>query len=275
MSDQRADMKLAGVQQLLSVMEALRDPVTGCPWDQKQTFESIVPHTIEEAYEVADAIFRNHTQDIKEELGDLLFQVVFYGQLAKENGDYQFDDIAQGMADKLIRRHPHVFGDAIGESSDEDLNAQWDAIKKQEKAARKHVPSDGILSDIPLGMAPLIRANKIQKTCAKVGFDWPSVEPVVEKIQEEIAEVINAHKTTPRNADHVEEEVGDLLFAVVNLSRHLNVNPEIALQQANQKFERRFSSMERLATERQIEFSTLPLLEQERLWQAVKSQEKE
>ena len=270
----------SGVADLLDVMKALRDPETGCPWDLKQSFESIVPHTLEEAYEVADAIYRNDMADIKEELGDLLFQVVFYSQLAQEQGAFHFDEVAATMAQKLIRRHPHVFSPSAQDTNDklanDALNQQWEAIKQQERQQKAgDKPTDAsILANIPVGMSPLIRASKIQKKCAKIGFDWPEIPPVVDKIHEEIDEVVEAHQLPQRSQSHVEEEIGDLLFAVVNLSRHLSVDPERALQLANNKFIRRFKGVEKLMTENHKTLDSASLEEMERAWVKVKQDKK-
>ena len=229
-------------------MQQLRDPITGCPWDQQQSFESIVPHTIEETYEVVDAILSGNMHDIKDELGDLLFQIVFYAQLAKEQGDFDFEDIAQAISDKLIRRHPHVFNvSGVIEltiqnklRTQDELNTQWEQIKAQEQAAKNQELDISVLANIPQGMTPLLRAQKIQKKCSKVGFDWTELLPVVDKIHEEINEVLAEVNVSEPDQQAVEEEIGDLLFAVVNLARHTCVNAETALIKANRKFEKRF-----------------------------------
>jgi ATP diphosphatase len=257
------------VAKLLKVMEQLRDPEAGCPWDKKQTFLSIVPHTIEEAYEVADAIEHGDMHDIKDELGDLLFQVVFYAQLGKEQSEFDFEAIAATITDKLIRRHPHVFGSSQSKT-DEHLNTQWEQIKTEERAANGKVQDSSILANIPPGMAPLTRAQKLQKKCAKVGFDWPEVAPVLDKIQEEIVEVMDEVNVRQPNEQAIEEEIGDLLFAVVNLSRHLNVDAETALRKANKKFEGRFRKVESVFAERKIELSDATLDEMEEVWQKIK-----
>ncbi len=257
------------VARLLKVMENLRDPKTGCPWDKKQTFASIVPHTLEEAYEVADAIDHGDMHDIKDELGDLLFQVVFYAQLGKEQGDFDFEAIAATISDKLIRRHPHVF-DNQQCKTDEQLNTQWEQIKAQERAANGKLQDSSILANIPPGMAPLTRAQKLQKKCAKVGFDWTELAPVLDKIQEEIIEVMDEVNVPQPNQQAVEEEIGDLLFAVVNLSRHLKVDAETALRKANRKFEGRFRKVEGVFTERSVSLSDATLDEMEEVWQGIK-----
>ena len=242
------------LSRLLEIIERLRDPETGCPWDQKQSFESIVPHTIEETYEVADAIFSGDMHDIKDELGDLLFQVVFYAQLGKEQGDFDFEDIAKAISDKLIRRHPHVFDESdeadVSEGLDlneggsdeklhktqDELNNQWEQIKAQERASKNQELDTSTLANIPQGMTPLLRAQKLQKKCSKVGFDWTELPPVVDKIHEEIEEVLAEVNVSEPDQQAVEEEIGDLLFAVVNLARHTSVNAETALIKANRKF---------------------------------------
>ena len=257
------------VARLLEVMENLRDPETGCPWDIKQTFASIIPHTIEEAYEVADAIEHGSMEDIKDELGDLLFQVVFYAQLGKEQGEFDFESISAAISDKLIRRHPHVFGEQKSKT-DEQLNTQWEKIKAEERADSGKLQDTSILANVPFGMAPLTRAQKLQKKCAKVGFDWPEIGPVLDKIQEEIIEVMDEVNAPQPNQQAIEEEIGDLLFAVVNLSRHLNVDAETALRKANKKFEGRFRNVENTFKNQKVELSDASLEKMEAVWQAVK-----
>ena len=256
------------VTALVKIMQQLRDPQTGCPWDIEQTMQTIIPHTIEETYEVADAIYSGEPQHIKEELGDLLFQVVFYAQLGQEQGWFDFDDVAQGMCDKLIRRHPHVFTDQSALTA-EQVEAQWDAIKQTEKAGLP-IPTS-ILANIPTGMTPLMQAHKIQKACAKVGFDWSDIAPVADKVKEELAEVQAA--IASGDQAHVQEEIGDLLFAVVNLARHAEVKSEVALQQANRKFTTRFMQVEALVAADQHDMQSLELNNLEAYWQQVKHSE--
>jgi len=256
------------VTALVKIMQQLRDPQTGCPWDIEQTMQTIIPHTIEETYEVADAIYSGEPQHIKEELGDLLFQVVFYAQLGQEQGWFDFDDVAQGMCDKLIRRHPHVFTDQSALTADQ-VEAQWDAIKQTEKAGLP-IPTS-ILANIPTGMTPLMQAHKIQKACAKVGFDWSDIAPVADKVKEELAEVQVA--IASGDQAHVQEEIGDLLFAVVNLARHAGVKSEVALQQANRKFTTRFMQVEALVAADQHDMQSLELNNLEAYWQQVKHSE--
>jgi ATP diphosphatase len=264
-------------------MTQLRDKESGCPWDVKQTMESLTRYTIEEAYEVADAIASGDMGDIKDELGDLLFQVVFYAQIANEQDAFSFDDVAQSISDKLVRRHPHVFGDTnSGDAlSDASLNAQWEAIKAQEKRDKK-ATSNSILDNVPSGMPALMHAQKLQKACAKVGFDWPEVMPVLDKVREEVDEIAQeidiasksesseAGGTLPHNHDAIEEEIGDALFAMVNLSRHLNVDADTALRKASHKFAARFKGVEQLAREQGTELDTMSLEEMETLWQTIK-----
>ncbi len=265
---------LPNTQRLLEIMAILRDPEKGCPWDKQQNFESIVPYTIEEVYEVADAIFHKEPEDIKEELGDLLFQVVFYAQLGKETSEFDFEEIASTIVDKLERRHPHIFGDeTLG--STEDVAKRWDEIKRSEKQNKRDFKniSNTLLYDIPQGMTPLLKAEKIQKKCAKVGFDWSSIAPVICKVREELIEIEDELKADKLAQDKVEEEVGDLLFAVVNLSRHLKVNAESALIRANQKFTSRFMEVEKYLSERGTSVQEAKLEQMEAAWQSVKDAE--
>ena len=257
-----------GVARILWVMEQLRDPINGCPWDKEQTFETIIPYTIEEAYEVADAIVQGDLADVKDELGDLLFQVVFYARLGEEQQAFDFDAIADQVADKLIRRHPHVFGDATFHTEAE-LSKNWESIKQQERKAKGQSQDQSILANISSGLPPMKRAVKLQKRCGKVGFDWPEKRAVAAKIEEEVHEVLEA--TEHKSQVDVEEEIGDLLFAVLNLARHCQVEPELALIKANNKFEQRFRTLEQLAAPEKAE--QLNLAQLEALWQQVKSQE--
>lgn len=257
------------VDALVAIMKQLRDPNTGCPWDVKQTLQSIIPHTIEETYEVADAILHGDPEHIKEELGDLLFQVVFYAQIAQEFDWFEFSDVAKVMCEKLIRRHPHVFTDQSSLTA-EQVEAQWDAIKRSEKVGQS-LPNS-ILENIPSGLSPLLQAHKIQKTVAKVGFDWVEISPVVDKIKEELVEVEEAIEAGDHR--HIEEEIGDLLFAVVNLARHAGVKSEVALLAANQKFTQRFMQVESLVREDNEMIDDLTLVELEQLWLKVKAKNK-
>lgn len=264
---------LKNVERLLWVMERLRSPDGGCPWDREQTFETIVPYTIEEAYEVADAIEKGDMDEIKDELGDLLFQVVFYAQMGKEQSEFDFDGVASAIADKLIRRHPHVFADAT-DTSEQALSANWEAIKQQERAEKGQDEDASVLANVPAGMAPLMRAVKLQKRCAKVGFDWPEASHVVDKIHEEIEEVMAEARQKQPDQAAVEDEIGDLLFAVVNLSRHLQVDPETALRKANRKFEARFRGVEAIVAKHHAVISDATLEEMEAAWQCIKDAER-
>jgi ATP diphosphatase len=255
-----ADPSPADIMPLATVMARLRDPDSGCPWDIAQNFATIAPYTIEEAYEVADAIDRADMPALCDELGDLLLQVAFHARIAEQAGHFTLQDVIDGITAKMIRRHPHVFGDGARE----DGHAQWEAIKAAERAAKEPDPS--ALAGVAAALPALLRAEKLQKRAARTGFDWPDTTGVVAKIHEELDEVAAA-----ASADEREEEVGDLLFAVVNLARHLRVDPEAALRNANAKFERRFRGMESLAGDA---FPGLPLEEKEALWGRVKRSER-
>lgn len=257
------------IDRLLGIMQRLRDPETGCPWDKEQTFATIAPYTLEETYEVLDAISREDFDDLRGELGDLLFQVVFYAQMAQEEGRFDFNDICAAISDKLERRHPHIFAQATAGSSN-DVLTRWEQIKRTERAQKAQ---HSALDDIPHSFPALMRAQKIQKRCSGVGFDWTSLGPVVDKVHEEIDEVMEeAHQAVVDQA-RIEEEMGDLLFATVNLSRHLGVKAEVALQKANLKFERRFREVERIITARGLEMTGVDLQAMEEVWQEVKRQE--
>ena len=239
------------MDRLLSIMALLRDPVAGCEWDRAQNWATIAPYTIEEAYEVADAIERGDVADLKDELGDLLFQVVFHARIAEEAGLFDFADVATAIADKMERRHPHVFDDA-------EASPGWETLKAAE---RSKASDSGALGGVAAGLPALLRAAKLQKRAARTGFDWPDAAGPRAKILEELDEVATAAP------DAVEEEVGDLLFAVVNYARHLGIDPEAALRRGNAKFERRFAGMEALAG---AAFEALDLDGKEALWQQVK-----
>lgn len=257
------------IDRLLGIMQRLRDPQTGCLWDKEQTFATIAPYTLEETYEVLDAINREDFDDLRGELGDLLFQVVFYAQMAQEEGRFDFNDICAAISDKLERRHPHIFGDAKAGNSHEVLE-RWEQIKSQERAEKAQ---HSALDDIPHSLPALMRAHKIQKRCQTVGFDWITIGPVLDKVYEEIDEVMDEAKQAVVDEARLEEEVGDLLFATVNLSRHLGVKAEVALQKANLKFERRFREVERIVHERGLEMTGVDLETMEKVWQQVKRQE--
>ena len=257
------------VEQLLMIMKALRDPVSGCPWDQKQTFATIAPYTVEEAYEVADAIARQDADELRDELGDLLLQVVYHSQMASEQGQFDFVDVVQSICDKMIRRHPHVFA-AETYQHNGSLEQDWERIKQQERAAKYVENSDtSILANVSAGMPPLLRARKLQKKAAQVSFDWPSAIPVLDKIQEELNELKSVIETKQQHV-RLEEEIGDLLFSVVNICRHLKVDAELAMQKANIKFESRFREIERLALDRKQSLAELDADELDKLWEQAK-----
>lgn len=254
------------MQALIELMARLRDPQTGCPWDQAQTMASIVPHTIEEAYEVAEAIEAGNWQEIRSELGDLLFQVVFYARIAQELGKFDFADIASGVTEKMIRRHPHVFGDAKINSTEEQSQL-WENIKAEERTSDAGPPAS-VLDGIGEGLPSTVRARKLQNRAARVGFDWPDHHGVVDKIAEELQELEDA--IAAGNQDEVESEMGDILFVCINLSRHLKVDPDAALRRTSRKFVQRFQLMEQMAQAQSTELADLPLEQQEALWQAAK-----
>lgn len=243
------------IERLTAIMARLRDPDTGCEWDRAQTFATIAPYTIEEAYEVADAIARSDEADLCGELGDLLLQVVFHARIAEEKGAFDLSDVVAGICDKMERRHPHIFGGA-------PASPGWEAIKARERTAKGDEASGGALAGVALGLPALSRAEKLQRRAARVGFDWPDATGPRAKVDEELAE-IDAAPPTDR-----EEEIGDLLFSVVNWARHLGVDAEAALRSANAKFERRFAGMEEIAGPA---FAALTLDDKEALWARVKS----
>ncbi|MCL1147841.1 nucleoside triphosphate pyrophosphohydrolase [Shewanella marinintestina] len=260
---------IGDTQPLLAIMQKLRDPETGCPWDLAQSFKTIVPFTIEEAYEVADAIERMAMEELPDELGDLLFQVVFYCQLGKEQGLFDFDTVVERICNKLTRRHPHVF-DGLKTSSTAEIKQNWEQLKETERSERE---LNSVLDDIPQSLPALSRSIKIQKRVARVGFDWAELEPVVAKIHEEIDEVLYEVKQESVDENKVQDEMGDLLFAVVNLARHLGVEPEQALRQANHKFERRFRGVEAYAQADGRLMTEHTLTELDGYWDKVKLDE--
>jgi len=264
---------LSDLSQLLDIMAKLRDPEHGCPWDLEQSFATIAPYTIEEAYEVAEAAERGEPEGLKDELGDLLLQVVFHSRMAEEARQFDFTDVARGIADKMIRRHPHVFGDAAVDGSAAQTVA-WEAQKAEERRAKAAAAGrpESALEGVGLGLPALTRAEKLQKRAARVGFDWPSALPVFDKIDEEIRE-LRAEIDRDAAPERIADELGDLLFAVANLARKLEVDPEQALRSANRKFERRFRAVEaRLAAlGRPVGDATLDEMEAE--WQRVKKEE--
>ena len=258
------------IERLLAIMAKLRDPKGGCPWDLEQSFRTIAPYTIEEAYEVADAIERGDMADLKDELGDLLLQVVFHAQIAQDAGAFDFAEVASGIADKMVRRHPHVFGDTKVADA-EAQTVSWEAQKAAERAAKSGARPTGALDGVSLALPALMRADKLQRRAQRVGFDWPEPAQVLDKIEEEIGEL--RAELDRKDPDRLEDEIGDLLFAVVNLARHLKVDSEAALRRCNQKFERRFRSIEERLAAAGRRPDQASLAEMEALWQAAKSDE--
>ncbi|EKT54204.1 nucleoside triphosphate pyrophosphohydrolase [Providencia sneebia] len=258
------------IERLLNIMSKLRDPENGCPWDKKQTFKTIAPYTLEETYEVIDAIEREDFGDLKGELGDLLFQVVFYAQMAKEQSRFDFDEICQAISEKLERRHPHIFDPE--HHANHDVAKGWEKIKAKEREQKSQF---SILDDIPSALPALMKAYKIQGRCASVGFDWDTLGPVVAKVHEELDEVMDEAYQVNIDEQRLEEEIGDLLFATVNLSRHLGFKPEIALNKACQKFTKRFCQIEKRLADDGKTPETATLDEMELHWQQIKQQEKQ
>ncbi len=258
-----------GMPRLLEIMRALRDPETGCPWDIEQSFESIAPYTVEEAYEVADAIARKDWDDLRDELGDLLLQAVYHARIAEEKNLFNFDDIANGISDKMLRRHPHVFGDESREKSSLEQTQDWEKLKAAERVGKA---KSGTLDDVAQALPALMRAVKLQKRAARVGFDWPEIGHVLEKIKEEAAELVEAQGTSDQ--DHMAEEYGDLLFVMVNLGRHLNIDPEDALRQANAKFTRRFMHIENELNKLGKTPQSSSLTQMDAFWEEAKAREK-
>jgi ATP diphosphatase len=256
---------LPPIERLRAIMARLRDPVTGCPWDVAQDFATIAPYTIEEAYEVADAIARQAWDELKGELGDLLFQSVFHARIAEEAGLFDLDDVATSIADKMIARHPHVFGDESNAKSADQQVADWEKLKAAERAAKA---KGGVLEDVALGLPALMRAEKLQKRAARVGFDWRDIAMVIDKIAEEARELAEARATLPQ--DKIAEEMGDLLFVMANLARHLKVDPEDALRRANAKFTRRFAFIEAELAKRGKRPDDSDLAEMDALWNTAK-----
>jgi len=254
------------IKELLTVMKKLRTPETGCPWDLKQTFSTIVPYTIEEAYEVAEAIDNNDMSELKLELGDLLFQVVFYSRLAEEENHFKFDDVVEAIVEKMIRRHPHVFADTVYEN-DESFSLAWEQSKKDERN-QKGSANESVLDGLTKALPALKGAQKMQAKVSKVGFDWKQLEPVYEKVHEELDEVREAQDKGRQ--DDVEDEIGDLLFSVVNLSRHLNIDAEEALRKATGKFENRFRQVESECQKQKVAIGDKSEAELIEMWEKVK-----
>jgi len=266
----------ASIEKLRWIMTKLRDPETGCPWDIKQTFKSIVSHTIEEAYEVADAIEQGDLAELKKELGDLLFQVIFYSHLGEELNEFDFDEVVAAICEKLIRRHPHVFSVSTL-TTEAEIKANWENEKVKERQQKADTIDISILADIPKNLPALSQAMKIQKRCAHVGFDWHHIDDVMAKVEEEIDEVkaeLSPKNEQPVNNTLVAEELGDLLFAVVNLCRHAQTDPETLLRQANRKFTKRFHGVETQVNESDKNFNEHTLEQLEQYWQQVKIKEK-
>jgi ATP diphosphatase len=265
------------ISKLLDIMAALRTPGSGCPWDLEQTFATIAPYTIEEAYEVADAIACGDIDDLKEELGDLLLQVVFHARMAEEQGAFAFDDVVNAISTKLIRRHPHVFGDKAGQLTPSEVKDAWDRIKAEEKAERNArnpkagAEKSGLLSSVKAGQPALLRALELQRKASTVGFDWNDPRAVLAKIREEADEIEAA--LDGGDQSHIASETGDLLFAVVNLARHASADPELALRGTNAKFERRFAYIERSLAARGRSLNEASLVEMDALWNEAKTHE--
>ena len=259
----------SAMERLLAIMARLRSPEGGCPWDLEQDFNSIAPYTIEEAYEVADAIARDDMGDLKGELGDLLFQVVFHSQMASEAGHFDFDDVANAISDKMLRRHPHVFADAEERDAQSQTQA-WEAQKAAERSERGN--DNSVLADLPLALPALTRALKLTRRAARIGFDWPNALRVLEKFEEEAQELREA--IAADDTENIAEEIGDLLFVCANLARKLDVEPEEALRAANAKFERRFRGVERALEQAGKAPGTATLDEMEALWEAEKGYER-
>lgn len=268
---------MSDITRLLDIMARLRDPEQGCPWDKQQSFETILPFTLEEVYEVADAIDRGAMDELKSELGDLLFQIVFYAQIARERGLFDFGDIVAGISDKLVQRHPHVFAaetTSAGITSVEAQSVAWEKHKEQERAhkAESEARPASVLDNIPVALPGLMRAAKLQRRVMRVGFDWPDIMPVLDKIEEEIGELREALANGGKR-DEMEHEIGDLMFACVNLARHADIDPEVALRSVNRRFESRFRRVETLATERGRALPEMTLAEMNELWEQAKVEE--
>lgn len=266
-SDQRCFDPKGGMSRLIEIMARLRDPKTGCPWDIEQTYETIAPYTIEEAYEVADAIATGDFDELKAELGDLLLQVVYYTQMSAEDGRFDFDDVANAISDKMVARHPHVFGNESRDKSAAEQTRDWEKIKAEERAAKGQAQA-GVLDGVALGLPALLRAVKLQKRAARVGFDWPETGQVLDKIKEEITEL---QEVAGQSSDKSEEEFGDLLFVLANYARHLSIDPEQALRRANGKFTRRFEYIEAALKAQNRAPESSDLEQMDALWDEAKA----
>ena len=259
----------AGIERLLEIMRRLRDPKNGCPWDIEQTFDTIAPYTIEEAYEVADAIERKDWPELEGELGDLLLQTVYHTAMGEEDGKFSFQSVVRAISNKMVARHPHVFGDESRDKSAEQQTRDWEAIKAAERVGKKQ---GGALDGVAVGLPSLLRAYKLQNRAARVGFDWPSTDRVIDKIQEEAAELVEARDELTH--EEMTEEFGDLMFVMANLARHLKIEPEEALRAANAKFTRRFEGVEAKLAEIGKTPAQSDLAEMDALWDAVKVDER-
>ena len=267
------DRNAQSLQRFLDIMARLRDPVQGCPWDREQSFATIAPYTIEEAYEVAEAIRREDRASLRDELGDLLLQVVFHSRMAEEEGSFAFADVADAISDKMIRRHPHIFGDGAAKTTDA-VKGTWEEIKAAERAGKADPANKpGLLDDIALALPGLMRAEKLQKRAARVGFDWPEVSFVLDKIEEELGELRSAI-AQKETKERIADELGDILFGYANVARHLGIDPEDALRRCNDKFTRRFRFIERELRKIGRDTTDASLEEMEALWQAAKTEER-
>ncbi|MEZ5756908.1 MAG: nucleoside triphosphate pyrophosphohydrolase [Emcibacteraceae bacterium] len=261
---------MENIKNLLQIMETLRDPKDGCAWDVEQTFKTIAPYTIEEAYEVAEAIENNDMEGLKDELGDLLFQVVFHARMAEEAGFFNFSDVAEAIADKMVRRHPHVFADENFRNAEEQTIA-WEEQKAKERADKKQA---SILDGVTIGLPALTRAVKLQKRAARVGFDWPETSQVIDKLNEEMAELSEELVKNNQNKDKIEEEFGDMMFVYANLARHLKIDPEEALRRANHKFTNRFNKIEQYIENEEKTINQYTLEELDEFWEKAKETER-
>jgi len=270
--NQRKTITMENTRRLLEIMAQLRHPETGCPWDLQQDFASLIPYTIEEAYEVAEAAERGDVDDLREELGDLLLQVVFHSRIAEERGDFDFEAVADAIASKLVRRHPHVFGDRAF-TTDEERHRFWEDSKRIERQEKgKTEPAESVLGQIPLDLPALMTAQKLQKRAARHGFDWPDIEPVFDKLHEELDELKAACKAG--DEPNIREELGDLLFVIANIARHLEVDAEACLRAGNAKFTRRFRHIEQRVAEAGASLTDHTLAELDAYWDEAKRQEK-
>lgn len=269
MADDLIHDRNAGIERLIEIMRRLRDPKTGCPWDVEQTFQSIAPYTIEEAYEVADAIERQDWPDLEGELGDLLLQTVYHTAIGEEAGHFSFQSVVHAVSDKMVARHPHVFGEDSRDKSAAQQTADWEKIKAAERAGKAQ---SGTLDGVAIGLPALLRALKLQKRVARVGFDWPNTDEVIAKIVEEAQELTEAQER--RSQAETEEEFGDLLFVIANLGRHLGIDPEAALRATNAKFTRRFEAVEAKLAERGKTPADSTLAEMDALWDEVKEEQR-